>query len=283
MADCPPQGDRVIFQICINYHTQFVNDCREKGMTDAEIFYKLTEFGECASLMISESKHLPQGLVLRAYKKMAYSVNVCSIKVKHTDRLQEDNGTLDYFDGFAKAISEGSSEFKLNTHQVGDLMDNVKTAAKTSPLSRHVGHSDRCSNKRRRTINSSTNRSINHERRQPRSSGDNNTFVRRNGQSSSGYRGRSQSHHNNSARRYDQTASPNRSINHERYQPRSSGDNNTCVRRNVQSSSGYLERSQSHQNNSARRYDRTTSPDPCYPKKLFPYNGHDDYDSYGRH
>jgi len=162
-------------------------------------------------------------------------------------------------------------------------MDKVKTAAKTSLLSRHVGHSDRCSNKRRRTINSSTNRSINHERRQPRSSGDNNTFVRRNGQSSSGYRGRSQSHHNNSARRYDRTASPYRSINHERYQPRSSGDNYTCDCRNVQSSSGYLERSQSHQNTSTRRYARTASPDPCYPKKLFPYNGHDDYDSYGRH
>ncbi|OEU07404.1 hypothetical protein FRACYDRAFT_251208 [Fragilariopsis cylindrus CCMP1102] len=130
---CPSQCEIGTFRRAIDYHNKFVQECRDKGYTEAGILHMLLEFGECSSQMISEFHKHPTGSKpsTEEFGMIAYIVNVVSKQVKHTNRLSspvQDN-VLEYFSGFVGML-------QLSTEVASDIIESIQKCAKTSPTTR---------------------------------------------------------------------------------------------------------------------------------------------------
>ena len=130
---CPSQCEIGTFRRAIDYHNKFVQECRDKGYTEAAILWMLLEFGECSSQMISEFHKHPTGSKpsTEEFGMIAYIVNVVSKQVKHTNRLSspvQDN-VLEYFSGFVGML-------QLSTEVASDIIESIQKCAKTSPTTR---------------------------------------------------------------------------------------------------------------------------------------------------
>ena len=150
---CPPQCDREIFQRAIDYHDNFVQECRDSDYSKSQILWMLLEFGECSSQMISElndDKHSTGSNSLKKeFETIAYTINVYSKQVKHSNRLSEDTQDIisKYYSGMVGIL-------QLSTEEASDLKQSIQECAKKSPTTRARDFKNRRhrtpSNKRRR-------------------------------------------------------------------------------------------------------------------------------------